>query len=84
MHWKYYAEYDLSDSGVYSREMVNMFFVGQMSEIVENFNIRIYSDTINVVNVELCMMVLLIELYLFIPLSVALAILQGHSNVEHF
>ena len=69
---------------MYSREMINMFFVGQMSEIVENFNIRIYSDTINVVNVELCMMVLLIELYLFIPLSVALAIFQGHSNVEHF
>ena len=33
---------------------------------------------------EFCMMVLMIELYLFMPLSVTLSILQGHSNVEQF
>ena len=33
-------------------------------------------------NVKLCLMVLLIELYLFIPLSVPLTIFQGHSNVS--
>ena len=53
-----------------------------MSGLVESFNIGIYSDTINVKNVKLCMMVLLVELYLFIPLSVTLTIFQGHSNVE--
>ena len=54
-----------------------MFFVGQVSGLVENLNTGLYSETINVINVELCVMVLLIELYLFIPLSVALAIFQG-------
>ena len=43
----------------------------------ENFNIGIFSDTIDVINVKLCMMVLLIELYLFIPLSMTLATFQG-------
>ena len=46
--------------------------------------IWIYSDTINVINVRLCMVVLFIELYLFIPLWVALTIFQGHSNVKQF
>ena len=55
---------------MYSREITNMFFISQVSGVVENINIGIYSDTINVVNVRLCMMALLIELYLFIPLSV--------------
>ena len=55
-----------------------------MSGLVENLNIGIYSDTINVINVKLCMMVLLIEFYLFIPLSMTLTILEGHSNVEQF
>ena len=30
-----------------------MFFVGLVSGLVENFNIGIYSDTINVINVKL-------------------------------
>ena len=55
-----------------------------MSRIVGNFNIGIYSDTINVINVKLCMMVLLSELYLFIPLSTTVTILQDHSSVELF
>ena len=59
-----------------------MSFVGQVSELDENFDIGIYSDTIYVINVKLCMMVLLIELYPFIPLSVTLTTFKGHSNVE--
>ena len=56
------------DAGVYSREIINMFLVGQVSGLVENLNIGIYSDTISVVNIlKLCMMVLLIKLHLFIP-----------------
>ena len=35
-------------------------------------------------NIKLCMIVLLIELYLFIPHSVTLALFQGHSNVKMF
>ena len=72
------------DFGVYSREIVNMFLVGQVSGLVENFNNGIYSDTMNVISVKLCRMVLLFELYLFIPLSVTLTMFQGHRNVEQF
>ena len=46
-----------------------------MSGPVENFNIRIYpKDTVNVINVRLCVMVLLIELYLFIPLLLSVTV----------
>ena len=50
----------------------------------ENFNVAVFSDAINVINVELCMMVLLIEHDIFMSLSVALTIFQGHSNIEQF
>ena len=69
-------------SGVYSKEIIGMFLVGQASGLVGNFDIRIFSDTITVLNVKLCMVVLLIELYLFIQLSVIWTIFQGHSNVK--
>ena len=71
-------------TGVYSTEIVNMFLVILVSRFVKNFNRGIYSDTVNVINVKLCMMVLLIELYLFIPLSITLTICQGQSSVEQF
>ena len=69
-----------------SSEIFSMLYASQVSWLVENFNIRIYSDTINMtkvysdtinmtnVKIKICMMVLLIELYLFVPLSVALTI----------
>ena len=44
-----------------------MFLIGEVSGLVENFNIGIFSGTINVISVKLCVMVLLIDLYLFIP-----------------
>ena len=37
-----------------------MFFVGQVSGLVENCNTGIYPDTINVINVKVYVMVLLI------------------------
>ena len=43
-----------------------------------------FSDTLNVINVKVCMMVLFIELYLFIPPSLALTIFQGHISVKQF
>ena len=61
-----------------------MILVSQVSRLVKNYNIGIYSDTINVINVKCCMVVLLFELYLFIPLSVTVAIFQRHSDVEYF
>ena len=44
----------------------------------------VFLDTVNidVVNVELCMMVLLFELYLCIPLSVTLPGSQSYSGVK--
>ena len=57
-----------------------MCFISEVSWLVENFNI--YSDTINVINVKLCVMVLLIEHFMFLPLSVTLTLFKGHSNVE--
>ena len=49
-----------------------MFLVGQVSGIIENFNLGISLDTINVINFKLCIIVLHVELYLFITLSVTL------------
>ena len=52
-----------------------------MSVCGKIFNVGIFSDTVNKVNVNFCMMVVLIELYPFIPLSVTLIVYQGHSRV---
>ena len=76
--------YDLFNSCLYSRETINIFFVNQVSGLVKNLNIRIYSGTINVINFKLCVMVLNIVLDLFMPLSMTLTIFQGHSNVKQF
>ena len=81
---KRYAQYGLCDSSVYSREIVNIFFVGQVCGLVENFNIGIRSGAINGINVQLCVMVLHTKLYLFIPVSVTLTIFQGYINVKQF
>ena len=50
----------------------------------KNFNVAIFSNTVNMINVKLCMMVMLIKLYPFIPLSLSLTIFQGHTNMEQF
>ena len=50
----------------------------------KNFNVAIFSDTINTINVKLCMVVVVIEHYPFIPLSVTLCAFQDHSSVKHF
>ena len=61
-----------------------MFLVGQVSGLFENFNIGIFSDTMNVINVKLCMVVLRIKFYLLITLSFTLTLFQGHSNIKQF
>ena len=69
---------------IFVTEMCFRFLVGQVPGLVKNFNLGIVSHTINVTNIKRCVMVILIELHLFRPLSVTLTICQGHSNVEHF
>ena len=48
----------------------------------QHCNVAIFSDTTNMINVKLCMMVVLIELYPHIPLSVTPIVFQGHSSVK--
>ena len=48
-------------------EKINLFFVDQESGLVETFNVEFCSDTIHVMNVKRCVMVLLTKLYLFMP-----------------
>ena len=57
---------------------------GRLSVCGKNFNIAIFSDTINMIIVQLFMMIVLTELYLFIPLSATLIIFQGHNSVKQF
>ena len=66
--------------------MISVGLAGQPVDcpVWQKFNVAIFFDTIKVINVKLCMLVLLIELYLFIPLSVALTICQGHRGVQQF
>ena len=61
--------------GVCSREIINIFLLVKCLGLSETF-IGIYSDTIHVMNVKLCMMVLLIEFNLFMPFSATLTIFQ--------
>ena len=44
---KNHAQYGVCDSGVYSREIINMLLVCQVSGLVENFNIGIFSDILD-------------------------------------
>ena len=60
-----------------------IFLVAQVSLLVKNFNVGIYSYAKNVINLKLRIMVLLIELYMYIILAVTMTIFQGHSNVRH-
>ena len=59
-------------------------WAGRLTVCGKNFNVTISSDTVNMINVKLCMMVVLVELYTFIPLSVTLIVLRGHSGVKEF
>ena len=65
-------------TGVWFREL------GQVAGLVRNFNIGIFFDTINIINVKLGMVVQQIELYQFITLSVTLTLFQGHSSIKQF
>ena len=70
----------ISITGVYSREIINVLWVGQVSVCGKNFN-DVISWTWWNISVELCMMVVLTELYPFLSLSVTLIVFQRHSSV---
>ena len=61
-----------------------MFLVGHVSGLFENFHTGVFPDTINVIKVILCKMVLHIELYLFTTRSVTFTLHQVHSSVKQF
>ena len=83
-HSEDHAHYKLCDSVVCSREIIYMFLVSQASGLVENFNTEIFSDTINIINVKLCIMVLHNELCLIIALSMAMTLFHSHRSVKQF
>ena len=61
-----------------------MILVSHVSRLVKNFKIGIF-QTVNAINAELCMVVLLLlELYLFTSLSMTLIIFHGRSSVIDF
>ena len=62
--------------------MISIKPAGQLSVCGKNFNVAIVLDTINMINVQFWIMLVLIELYPFIPLSVTLIVFQGHSSVK--
>ena len=68
----------------YAREMINMFLISQVSWLVEKLEPGFFSDTINVIDVKLCMVVLLIGHYLLTPFSGFLSIVQGYSCIRWF
>ena len=72
MHWKDHAQYELYNADVCLREIIYMFCSVKCVGMQKTFNIGIFSDSVKVINVKLCMMVLHIELCLFIALSVTL------------
>ena len=58
--------------------MISVQPAGWACRCVKYFNIAIFSDTIEVVIVTLCMMIPLTELYPFIPFSASLGVFRGH------
>ena len=67
------------ESDVCLRDIINKVLVGHLCGLVENVKTGIFADAINI---KICMMLLLLNLYLFRPLSVTLVIFLGHSNIE--
>ena len=72
------AHYELCDWCMFKGDHLHVFVWSNV------WVTGIFSDTINIMNVKLCMLVLHAEFYLFITLSVTLTLFQGHSSVKHF
>ena len=68
--------------GVYV--MISVRAAGGVSACGKNLNVAIFSDTINTINVKLCMTIQLIEIYPFIPHSLTSIVFQGHISIKQF
>ena len=68
--------------------MISARPASQLSTHGKNFNVAIFLDTVNMVNVKLCMMVVLTELYPFMPLCDPDSISKSQQGqtvlMEHF
>ena len=64
--------------------MISVRPAGRASVCGKKINIAIFLDTINMMNVKLCTMVVLIELYLFSTLLVKLTALEDQSSIKQF
>ena len=67
-------------------ESVYRSVLGQPCRMAQKLQCCDFSDTISVISVKLCMMVLLVELHLFIPLSVTVTTFNftAVSNIFNF
>ena len=57
---------------------------GRVPVCGKNINVAIFSDTVNMINVKLCMMVVITELQQFIPLSVTLVVFKVTAVSNRF
>ena len=78
---KYHTHYPLCDYNVRLMGIINTCLAGWVFGRIENINVAVFSDKINVISVKLCTEVLLSNLDLFTPLSLALTIYSEHSSV---
>ena len=64
--------------------MISVRPASQLFIYGKDYNVVIFSDTRNTINVKLCMMIVLIKLYSLIPLYVTGAAFPGDSSVKQF
>ena len=64
--------------------MISVRPASGLSVCGKNLKIAIFLDTMNMINVNLCIMVGLTDFYPFIPLSKTLIVFQGYSSVKQF
>ena len=64
-------------------EIINMFLVGELSGLFRTVTFGVFSNSTLVIKVKVCMIILLINLYLFMPISMTLTVFQGYSSVKH-
>ena len=64
--------------------LISVRLAGRLFICGKSVNVAIFSDAIKMDDFKICKVVVFIELYPFIPLSVTLIVFQGHSSVKQF
>ena len=64
--------------------MISVSLASRLSVCGKNCHVAIFLDTTNTKLVKLCMVVALVELFPFIPLSVTLIVFRGYCSVKQF